>query len=64
MGAINEVGVYKFVRKPWNAKDLIAMVHRALEHSELIREGRVLMEMLEMAHRQQHVELTMITTEG
>lgn len=57
MGAINEGGVYKFVRKPWNAKDLIVMVRRALEHSELIREGRVLMEMLEMAHRQQHVEL-------
>jgi len=57
MAAINEGGVYKFVRKPWNTKDLIVMVRRALEHSELVREGRVLMEMLEMAHRQQQVEL-------
>ena len=57
MAAINEGGVYKFVRKPWNTKDLIVIMRRALEHSELIKEGRVLMEMLEMAHRQQQVEL-------
>ena len=57
MAAINEGGVYKFVRKPWNTRDLIVMIRRALEHSELVREGRVLVDMLEMAHRQQQVEL-------
>ena len=57
MSAINEGGVYKFVRKPWNTRDLVVMVKRALEYSDLIREGRVLVDMLEMANRQQQLEL-------
>ena len=57
MAAINDGGVYKFVQKPWHNRDLIVMVQRALEHYELVREGKVLVEMLEMAHRQQQVKV-------
>ena len=57
MAAINEAGVYKFVQKPWNTRDLVLMIQRALEHFELVREGKVLVEMLEMANRQQQVKV-------
>ena len=56
MSAINEDGVYKFVLKPWNTKDLGVLVRRALEHYQLIQEGKALMEMLDMALRQQEVK--------
>lgn len=56
MSAINEGGVYKFVLKPWNTKDLGVIVRRALEHYQLIQEGKALMEMLDMALRQQEVK--------
>ena len=56
MSAINEGGVYKFVLKPWNTKDLGVLVRRALEHYQLIQEGKALMEMLDMALRQQEVK--------
>ena len=57
ISAINEGGVYKFVLKPWNARDLLVMVRRALEHYHLIQEGRVLMEMLDMALQHQEVKV-------
>ncbi len=56
MSAINEDGVYKFVLKLWNTKDLGVLVRRALEHYQLIQEGKALMEMLDMALRQQEVK--------
>jgi DNA-binding NtrC family response regulator len=56
MSAINEGGVYKFVLKPWNTKDLGVLVRRALEHYQLIQEGKALMEMLDMALRQMEVK--------
>ena len=57
LAAINEGGVYKFVLKPWNGRDMVVMVRRALEHYQLIREGKVLMEMLEMTLQQQEVQV-------
>ena len=55
--AINNVGIYKFILKPWNEKDLMVMVKRALEHYQLIQEGKVLVEMLDIALRQQKVKV-------
>ncbi len=40
--AINQVGVYKFILKPWNQHDLYWTVVRALEMDELRREKEVL----------------------
>ncbi|MCK5539636.1 MAG: response regulator [Deltaproteobacteria bacterium] len=40
--AINEVGVYKFILKPWNNHDLYWTVIRALELEEARRENREL----------------------
>ncbi|MDL1971162.1 MAG: response regulator [Candidatus Desulfofervidaceae bacterium] len=42
--AINEVGVYKFILKPWNNEDFLLTVIRALEWKELIGENRSLQE--------------------
>ena len=44
--AINEVGVYKFILKPWNNHDLYWTVLRALELSVVRRENRDLKERL------------------
>ncbi len=57
MSAINEGGIYKFVPKPWSARDLVIMVRRALEHYQLIQEGKALMEMLDMALREQELKV-------
>ena len=57
ISAINEGGIYKFVLKPWIARDLLVIVRRALEHYHLIQEGKVLMEMLDMALLQQEVKV-------
>ncbi|MEA1922849.1 MAG: response regulator [Pseudomonadota bacterium] len=49
--AINEVGVYKFILKPWNNHDLYWTVIRALELEEARRENRELKKKLkEQAH--------------
>lgn len=45
--AINEVGVYKFILKPWNNHDLYWTVVRALELEEARRENRELKKRLE-----------------
>ena len=57
MAGINEGGIYKFVPKPWNMRDLVVMVRRALEHYQLIQEGKALMEMLDMALREQELKV-------
>jgi len=36
--AINEVGIYKFILKPWNNDDLLQTVKRALELKDLVME--------------------------
>lgn len=40
MEAINTIGLYKFILKPWDNNDLLITVRRALEQLELIRENR------------------------
>ena len=40
--AINEIGVYKFIRKPWNNDDLYWTVVRALEMVRMQRENQEL----------------------
>jgi len=42
--AINEVGVYKFILKPWNNEDFLLTVIRALEWKELIGKNKSLQE--------------------
>lgn len=56
MAAINDAGVYKFILKPWNTNDFTVVVRRALEHYQLIQEGKALMQMLDMTLRQQEVK--------
>ncbi len=48
VNAINDARVYKFITKPWNNRDLLITVQRALEHYDLIRENRAFADMLEM----------------
>ena len=40
--AINDIGVYKFIRKPWNNDDLYWTVVRALEMARMQRKNRQL----------------------
>ena len=55
--AINEVGVYKFVLKPWNNHDLYWTVIRALELEEARRENLELKKQLnEQAHLMARIE--------
>lgn len=44
--AINSLGVYKFILKPWNNEDLILTVRRALEQRRLIMENKRLQDEL------------------
>lgn len=44
--AINSLGVYKFILKPWNNEDLVLTVRRALEQRKLILENRRLQDEL------------------
>jgi adenylate cyclase len=57
VSAINDAGVYRFIRKPWHSRDMVLMVRRALEHYRLVQEGKVLIEMLELALRQKQVQV-------
>ncbi|MDA8138560.1 MAG: response regulator [Desulfobacteraceae bacterium] len=38
VNAINEVGIYKFIQKPWNDQDLIITLRRAMESLDLVLE--------------------------
>ncbi len=42
--AVNEVGVYKFILKPWNNEDFLLTVIRALEWKELVGKTKSLQE--------------------
>ncbi|MSS71607.1 MAG: response regulator [Candidatus Latescibacteria bacterium] len=46
--AINEARVYKFIPKPWDDRDLLLTVQRALEHRDLIVESRAFADTLEL----------------
>jgi DNA-binding NtrC family response regulator len=36
--AINKVGLYQYVEKPWNNEDLRLIIHNALEKATLVRQ--------------------------
>ena len=55
--AINQAQVYKFITKPWNNKDLLLTIQRALEHYDLIRENRAFADMLEMMVEESSAEM-------
>lgn len=40
--AVNEVGIERFVAKPWNDYELMSAIGQALAHRELLRENREL----------------------
>ena len=44
--AINEVGLYRYITKPWNNHELQLVVKRALEHYELLVNNKVLVQEL------------------
>jgi len=48
MAAINEANVYHFVTKPWNNRDLLLTIRRALEHHDLIVQQRIFVDTLEL----------------
>ncbi len=48
--AINEVGIYKYIEKPWNNNDLIISVKNAIERSRLKDALKEKMELLEEAN--------------
>ncbi len=48
--AINEVGIYKYIEKPWNNNDLIISVKNAIERSRLKVSLKEKMELLEVAN--------------
>ena len=44
ISSINEGEVYKFVEKPWNGENLKVQIKRAVEHYELVKERKELLE--------------------
>lgn len=48
--AINEVGIYKYIEKPWNNNDLIISVKNAIERTRLKYALQEKMELLEVAN--------------
>jgi response regulator RpfG family c-di-GMP phosphodiesterase len=50
--AINRGEVYRFIQKPWDDKELVLTVKRALEHGKLIREHHELEEELKRKNRE------------
>jgi len=44
--AVNEVGVYQFILKPFNVMDLRLTVKRALEHKQLLEERNLLLQVV------------------
>jgi DNA-binding NtrC family response regulator len=55
MEAINSIGLYKFILKPWDNDDLVVTVRRALEQRALIRENQRLLS--ELKNRESILEL-------
>jgi len=47
MNAINTVGIYRFILKPWQDDDLRLTIKNALAHSQLEQENKILLRTLE-----------------
>ena len=50
--AINEVGIYKYIEKPWNNEDLLISIRNGIERSGLISELNQKIEELSAAKEQ------------
>ena len=48
--AINDVGLYQYIEKPWENADLKLVIQNGLERSELIRKLTVKVQEVEKAH--------------
>ena len=48
--AVNEVGIDRFVPKPWNDYELVADIAQSLAHRELVLENRRLADLMRMEH--------------
>jgi response regulator RpfG family c-di-GMP phosphodiesterase len=48
--AINEVGLYQYVEKPWENAQLLLIVQNGIERSKLLRELREKVSELDTAH--------------
>src|SRR4051794_35704638 len=54
--SINESEVYRFIRKPWDNRDLRTIIHFAFEVARLREENR---QLIELGHRQREVRRRM-----
>lgn len=50
--AINEVGLYRYIEKPWNNDDLVINIKNGIERSYLLSELRKKIAELEVAHKE------------
>jgi len=48
--AINEVGLYHYVEKPWDNAQLLLIIKSAIERTQLIRQVRAMVSKLDNAH--------------
>src|SRR5258708_8271552 len=48
--AINEVGLYQYVEKPWENAQLLLIIQNGIERSKLLRELREKVSELDTAH--------------
>ena len=56
--AINEIGLYKYIEKPWDNDDLVMNVRNGIERSHLLSDLRQKIEELENAKRQLEIYST------
>lgn len=56
--AINEVGIYRYLEKPWDNDDLVLSVKNALERGDLIKQLKNQNEILEQLVKERTRELT------
>lgn len=56
--AINEVGIYRYLEKPWDNNDLIISVRNALERGDLIKQLKLQNEKLEELVKERTKELS------
>jgi DNA-binding NtrC family response regulator len=48
--AINQVGLFQYLEKPWDNTQLLLVIQAAIERTQLLRELRIKISELDMAH--------------
>jgi len=48
--AINEVGLFQYIEKPWDNANLLLVIRNAIERTQLLRDLRGKIEQLDQAH--------------